>query len=120
MAGIADTLTICSKEDGTVVFSCQGEAGSLSYQVESQEEEEEEEDGGEASTKITQNGHMKENFSMRHVVSFTKATETTQMVRLYLQKEQPLTVKYEFEDLGELVFVLAPKVDDSEEENMEL
>ena len=116
MAGISDQLTICSQEDGGVAFSCRGDAGSLSYQLTHQEEDED----GEAGTQIVQTGQMKEDFSMRHVVNFTKATELTQTVWLYLQKNQPLTVKYEFEDLGELIFVLAPKVDDSDEDNMEL
>ena len=114
MAGISDTLTICSQEDGDVVFSCKGQAGSLSYKVENQEDED-----GEGATRITQTGQMKEDFSMRHVVNFTKATDTTPTVWLFLQKGNPLMVKYEFGDLGELIFVLAPKVDDSDEENME-
>ena len=114
MAGISEVMTVCSKDDGVVLFSCKGIAGSLEYKVEHEEDGE-----NEDATKITQTGELREDFSMRHLANFTKATDLSTTVWLYLQMGNPFMIKYEIADLAELVFVLAPKVDESDEETME-
>ena len=106
-------MTICSKEDGGLVFSCKGVIGSIEYPVQHQEMQDEDE---EPCNRVVQAGEVKQDFAMRHLSTYTKATDLTPTVWLYLQQGNPLMLKYEMGDLGELVFVLAPKVDESEDE----
>lgn len=61
-------------------------------------------------------------FSLRFLWSFVRAAPLSPQVKIYLQQDRPLLVKYEMGssgrsgNLGEAVFALAPKYDDDEEE----
>ena len=61
-------------------------------------------------------------FSLRFLWSFVRAAPLSPQVKIYLQQDRPLLVKYEMGssgrngNLGEAVFALAPKYDDEEDD----
>lgn len=108
-------MRISSSEAGEVVFSCEGDIGKLRYNAVHEDDEE-----NEMAVKIVQTGVVQEDYSMRHLCHFVKACDLSPTVWLFLQQGQPLMVKYEFGDLGHMVFVLAPRVSESEEEEEDM
>ena len=60
-------------------------------------------------------------FSLRFLWSIVRAATLSPQVKLYLQQDRPLLVKYEMgssgkNNLGEAVFALAPQIDDDDVE----
>lgn len=55
-------------------------------------------------------------FALRYLNNFAKATPLTSQVKLGLTKDLPVVVEYQFNDIGNVRFYLAPKIED--EDNM--
>lgn len=106
MSVLADYLTIEAKA-AALKMSCVGEYA-------------------ERTTEIKENEHglvfHKEiedtivgTFSLKYLSLFTKATNLSHTVDLYMKQEYPLILRYNVVDLGELRFILAPKPEPSSE-----
>ena len=52
------------------------------------------------------------NFSLKYLVLFTKCTNLSNTVELYLKNDYPLIIKYTVASLGEIKLCLAPKCDE--------
>lgn len=59
-------------------------------------------------------------FAARYLTSFTKATPLSERVLLRLSPERPISVEYHIEDIGQIVYYLAPKVQDDDMDEDEL
>jgi len=59
-------------------------------------------------------------FAAKYLSSFTKATPLSERVMVRLAIGKPLAVEYQIEDVGHIIYYLAPKIqDDMEEDDME-
>jgi proliferating cell nuclear antigen len=109
MSGISSSLWIRSKaEDQSIEFSCSGDIGTLSYNVSASD--------SDSGLKILKNGEVNQEFALKNLVTFAKAAALSKQVELYLQKDMPLMVRYEFMQDSELTFMLAPKMSDDDAE----
>jgi len=52
-------------------------------------------------------------FSLKYINLFTKSTNLSNTLEIYLKKDFPLMLKYNVANLGDLTFCLAPTLDDS-------
>ena len=51
-------------------------------------------------------------YSLSHLSLFSKCGNLCQSIQLYLENERPLIIEYSVGNLGKLLLVIAPKVDD--------
>lgn len=60
-----------------------------------------------------------QSFAAKYLNSFTKATPLAEKVLLSLAPGRPLSVEYHIDDMGHLLYYLAPKIDDEDMEDAE-
>lgn len=109
MSGISSSLRIQSRaDDNGIEFSCSGDIGTLKYNVRASDTE--------SGMRVLKSGEVNEEFALKHLVTFAKAAALSKQVEIYLQKEMPLMLRYEFMQDSELAFVLAPKMNDPDED----
>ena len=57
---------------------------------------------------------ISQNFALRYLQYFTKATSLCKCVDLFMSPEVPLVCEYKIDDMGHIKYYLAPKIDDNE------
>lgn len=105
MAMISDELRIRSdKETMGLVLTAEGDIGEVNQFF----------GKSDMSMDMTHesNTDIDGKFSLKYLVMFTKCSSLCNCVKIYLQPNYPLMLKYEIGNCGELVFALAPKVED--------
>merc|ERR1719474_1142151 len=106
LAVLGETLTIGVNKD-SVQFSVSGEIGKGEMTLRSTATS----DGGEA-TDIDCNEPCVQQFAMRYLNFFTKATSLSKHVRLSMSPEVPLLVEYAIDEIGYVRYYLAPKIEE--------
>lgn len=69
-------------------------------------------DRKEDQTTLQVNEAIEQQFALRYLNMFNKASTLSTFTRLCLHDEQPLVVEYKIENLGVLKYFLAPKISD--------
>jgi len=108
---MGDTVKISASKDG-VKFSAAGDLGSGSIACKQNAGVEDEKD----SVQIKLEEDVSLTFALRYLNSFAKATPLSATVSLKMSPDVPLVVEYAIEELGHIRFYLAPKLQDSEDE----
>ena len=101
-----ETLTVQTHQD-FVQFSVDSEAGSGSIKLGRN-------DGGSSDDRmhLEVSEPVTQQFAIRYLNMFNKASSLSQHTTLCLHNEQPLVVEYKIENLGVLKYYLAPKIND--------
>jgi len=101
-----ETMTVATNPQ-FVQFSVESEAGSGSIKLGQNE-------GGniDERTTLEVSEGVTQQFAIRYLNMFNKASPLTTFTRLCLHAEQPLVVEYKIENLGVLKYYLAPKISD--------
>jgi proliferating cell nuclear antigen len=60
-----------------------------------------------------QNDEVTGTFSLKYINLFTKATNLSNIIEIYLKHEYPLMLKYAVANLGQIMFYLAPTAEDT-------
>ena len=107
---MGDVVTITCTKEG-VLFSSGGELGaaSISYKA---GHDLNKEDG----VKLNVTNQISLSFALRYLNLFTKASVLAPTVSLSLNKETPMLVTYNIENVGYAKFFLAPKINENEQE----
>eukprot|EP00899_Mesostigma_viride_P010917 jgi/Mesvir1/19827/Mv13117-RA.1 len=104
---ISDIVRIkCSGSE--IVMSCSGDIGDCVLQIGKE--------FPDMKIQLMEDKEIDEVFSLRYLCTFSKAAGLCNSVSLFLSHEYPLVVKYKVGDLGTLMFMLAPKMDDENED----
>ena len=101
MINISD-LVIMTSFANTFTLSCEGDFASQETQI------------GEANHGLTFykcDEKISGKFSLRYLNLFTKSTNLSNTLDIYLKKDFPLMLKYNVSNLGEILFCLAPTMD---------
>ena len=101
MINISD-LVIMTSCANTFTLSCEGDFASQETQI------------GEANhglTFLNCDEKISGKFSLRYLNLFTKSTNLSNTLDIYLKKDFPLMLKYNVSNLGEILFCLAPTMD---------
>lgn len=104
---IGDTVTISVKKD-EVKFSVTGELGTGNISCRSSGTV----DKPDEATSVEIKEPVSLSFALRYLNLFTRATSLSKQVQLQISPDVPLAVMYRIEDLGNVRFYLAPKVDE--------
>lgn len=101
-----ETMTVATNPQ-FVQFSVESEAGSGSIKLGQN-------DSGNVDERTTLevSEGVTQQFAIRYLNMFNKASPLTTFTRLCLHAEQPLVVEYKIENLGVLKYYLAPKISD--------
>jgi proliferating cell nuclear antigen len=101
MINISD-LVIMTSGANTFTLSCEGDFASQETQI------------GEANhglTFLNCDEKISGKFSLRYLNLFTKSTNLSNTLDIYLKKDFPLMLKYNVSNLGEILFCLAPTME---------
>ena len=101
-----ETISIATNPE-YVQFSVESEAGSGSIKIGANEGG----DKGEQTT-LEVTDAVNQQFAIRYLNMFNKASPLSTYTRLCLHEEQPLVVEYKIDQLGVLKYYLAPKIND--------
>ena len=101
-----ETLTITTNND-YVQFGVESEAGSGNIKLASNDAMNRED---QTTVQVTE--AVQQQFAIRYLNMFNKASPLSTHTRLCLHQEQPLVVEYKIESLGVLKYYLAPKIND--------
>jgi len=103
---LSETLTITTTTDA-VQFGVESESGSGSIRLGAN-------DGASRDdhTTVEVTDPVQQQFAIRYLNMFNKASPLSSHTRLCLHQEQPLVVEYKIEQLGVLKYYLAPKIND--------
>lgn len=107
MAALGDTCTIGVTKEG-IKFHVKGDIGTGSIIRKHNKAAEKEDE----HTVIEMEEPTELTFALRYLNYFTKATPLSGQVVLNMTKDVPLVVSYRAENLGEMRFFLAPKIDE--------
>ena len=101
-----ETLTIDTNPE-FVTFKVESEAGAGSIKLGAN-------DGGskEEATTLDVSTPVSQQFAIRYLNLFNKASPLSTHTKLCLHQQQPLVVEYKIESLGVLKYYLAPKIND--------
>lgn len=103
MLNIGETMSIRST-GGQLFLSCNGDFARQETVI------------GEADAGMTMSSKsdkvIEGRFSLKYLSLFCKASNLSNTIELFLKENYPLILKYNVASLGELRFVVAPKVDD--------
>eukprot|EP01084_Bolivina_argentea_P190762 327722_1 len=112
LSAIGDTVTIAASKEG-VKFGVNGDIGkgemSLKATNEGMVDDDEDED---IIVRVIE--PVTQQFSIKFLTNFTKATSLAQNVKISMGPDVPLEVSYEVGKIGHLRYYLAPKIDDDE------
>ena len=112
---IGDTLGIsCNKE--AVKFSLKGDIGDgdMLYKHNSEIEDINDLDKESNSAFIRCEESIQQNFAIRYLTFFAKATPLAKCVTLFMSADVPLVTEFKIDDIGHLKYYLAPKIEDDE------
>lgn len=101
MINISDLVTMTSYSN-TFTLTCEGDFASQETQI------------GEANHGLTFsncNECITGKFSLRYLNLFTKSTNLSNTLEIYLKKDFPLMLKYNVSNLGDILFCLAPTIE---------
>ena len=101
-----ETLTITTSQE-FVQFSVESEVGSGSIKIGANDSGPKEE-----QTTLEVTDSVTQQFAIRYLNMFNKASSLSTFTRLCLHEDQPLVVEYKIESLGTLKYYLAPKIND--------
>lgn len=115
LSAIGDTVTISATKEG-VKFGVNGDIGKGEMLIKSSMEGnvDEDDDMDNESIKVRVQEPVVQQFSIKFLNNFTKATSLSQNVKISMGADVPLEVSYEVEKTGYLRYYLAPKIDDEE------
>ena len=103
---MSETVSVTTNPE-FVQFSVDGDIGQGSVKL-GQNEGERKED--QTFLQVTEN--IEQQFALRYLNMFNKASTLSTFTRLCLHDEQPLVVEFKIENLGVLKYFLAPKISD--------
>ena len=103
---LSETVQVTTNPD-YVQFSVEGEVGCGSVKLGRNESEKRED---QTILEVTEN--VQQQFALRYLNMFNKASTLSSFTRLCLHQEQPLVVEFKIENLGVLKYFLAPKISD--------
>jgi proliferating cell nuclear antigen len=103
---MSETVSVTTNPE-FVQFSVDGDIGQGSVKL-GQNEGERKED--QTMLQVTEN--IEQQFALRYLNMFNKASTLSTFTRLCLHDEQPLVVEFKIENLGVLKYFLAPKISD--------
>lgn len=99
MINISDVITITS-DNNSLLLECNGDYAVQKTKI------------GEATHGLTFSDNVENvtgTYSLKYINLFTKSTNLSNTVHIYLKQEFPLMLKYNVANLGEIMFCLAPK-----------
>lgn len=107
---MGDTVEITANKEG-IKFQAKGDigSGSIMYKQSSGVDEEEKD---QVMVKVEEEVNL--TFALRYLNNFAKASSLSDRVTLQMSADIPLAVEYKIEDLGQLRFFLAPKIDEGD------
>ena len=100
MVNISETITITSSNN-SLKLSCSGDYASQETVI------------GETSHGLVfskRDGEVSGDFSLKYINLFTKSTNLSNTVEIYMKENYPLMLSYACANLGTITFALAPKV----------
>jgi proliferating cell nuclear antigen len=103
---LSETVSISTNPD-FVQFSVEGDIGSGAIKIGQSDSDKKDE-----MTTLEVSESVSQQFAIRYLNMFNKASTISQFTRLCLQQEQPLVVEYKIDNLGVLKYFLAPKISD--------
>lgn len=103
---LSETVQVTTNSE-FVQFSVEGEVGSGSVKL-GQNESDKKED----QTMLEVQEPVSQQFALRYLNMFNKASTISTFTRLCLHQEQPLVVEFKIDNLGVLKYFLAPKISD--------
>eukprot|EP00484_Ammonia_sp_Unknown_P001549 CAMPEP_0197021580 /NCGR_PEP_ID=MMETSP1384-20130603/2491_1 /TAXON_ID=29189 /ORGANISM="Ammonia sp." /LENGTH=225 /DNA_ID=CAMNT_0042449441 /DNA_START=209 /DNA_END=886 /DNA_ORIENTATION=+ len=114
LSAIGDTLTVSATKEG-VKFGVNGDVGKgeMWIKTSTQSNVDEDEDAENISVSVVE--PVQQQFSIKFLNNFTKATSLSPTVKISMGPDVPLEVCYEMETTGHLKYYLAPKIDDDDE-----
>jgi len=99
---LSETVQVTTNPD-YVEFSVEGEIGAGSVRLGKNESE---------NTMLEVQESVQQQFALRYLNMFNKASTLSSFTRLCLHQEQPLVVEFKIDNLGNLKYFLAPKISD--------
>lgn len=99
MMNISDTIELTSMKD-SFKLTCNGDYAKQETII------------GEATHGLTftkMDNEVSGKFSLKYINLFTKSTNLSNVVNIYMKADYPLMLKYSVANLGEIMFCLAPK-----------
>eukprot|EP00485_Elphidium_margaritaceum_P000434 CAMPEP_0202698260 /NCGR_PEP_ID=MMETSP1385-20130828/11534_1 /ASSEMBLY_ACC=CAM_ASM_000861 /TAXON_ID=933848 /ORGANISM="Elphidium margaritaceum" /LENGTH=267 /DNA_ID=CAMNT_0049354925 /DNA_START=53 /DNA_END=856 /DNA_ORIENTATION=- len=114
---IGDSLGIACTKDG-IKFSLSGEIGKghVIYRHNANIDDVNDLDKTPNTVLIRCQEPIAQNFAIRYLAFFTKATSLSKCVTLFMSADVPLVTEYRIDDIGHLKYYLAPKIDDGDQE----
>lgn len=103
---LSETVQVATTET-YVQFSVEGEIGSGSVRLGKNDS-----DKAEDQTIIEVSEPVQQQFALRYLNMFNKASGLSNFTRLCMHQEQPLVVEFKIDNLGVLKYFLAPKISD--------
>ena len=116
LSAIGDTMTISASKEG-VRFGVNGDMGKGDMWIKANQgsgmvDDDDDEDASNITVRVEQ--PVQQQFSIKFLSNFTKATSLSPKVRISMGQEVPLEVSYDIENAGHLRYYLAPKIEDDE------
>lgn len=104
MHSISETISITNIND-KLIFSCQGDFANQETEFTQGEQ-----DSGLKFGKSNEKYKIIQgNYSLKHLVQFTKCTGLSSHVQLFMRNDYPLIIQYKVGGLGYLKLIIAPK-----------
>lgn len=116
LSAIGDTVTISATKEG-VKFGVNGEIGKGEMLIKSSIEgnvDDNDDDLDDENIIVRVTEPVVQQFSIKFLNNFTKATSLSQNVKISMGPDVPLEISYEIQKTGYLRYYLAPKIDDDE------
>ena len=114
LSAIGDAVTISASKQG-VKFAVNGDIGKGSMWIKSSNEANiDDNDEDNEATTVSVAEPVQQQFSIKFLNNFTKATGLSQSVKISMGPDVPLEVSYDIDGVGCLRYYLAPKIDDDE------
>ncbi|ETO31853.1 hypothetical protein RFI_05259 [Reticulomyxa filosa] len=110
LSAIGDTVSISVTKEA-VKFSVGGDIGSGDMSLRQSESGDVDGDDSE-KVMIELEEPVQQNFALRYLNNFTKATALSKTVTLSLGTDMPLVTEYKMDNLGSIRYYLAPKIDE--------
>lgn len=103
---LSETVSITTNPE-YVQFSVEGEVGAGSVKLGHNDS-----DKRDDQTTLEVSESVQQQFALRYLNMFNKASSLSTFTRLCLHQEQPLVVEFKIDNLGVLKYFLAPKIND--------
>ena len=101
MFNLSDNIEITTYEQ-TITFKCKGDIADQETSIGQSQT------GGMSFLKNENNEIIQGIFSLKYLVLFTKCTNLSTSIELYLKNDYPLIIRYQVANLGEVKLCLAP------------